>query len=100
MKPLYCAIATSVMLALLTVLAPQAKAEDNVRSTAYEQGRAAGRACVAAGPSCEKFAYPYPATTTDATGNTSENQITEAQALDNTDYVAGFIVGKSEANSK
>ena len=98
MKPLQYAIAISVVLASITMPALQAKADEDVRSTAYNQHRADGKVCAAAGPNC-KFDNPY-TDKPDDSGKTFESADPNTQALNNSDYIAGFIVGKSEANSK
>lgn len=94
MKSLYGTIATAVMLFSLTVPALQARAEDEVRSAAWQLGYGDGVKCVADSAKC-KFDNPYV--------DTSGGKLTDAErntlALNNSDYIVGFIIGKAEANS-
>ncbi|PSB27751.1 hypothetical protein [Stenomitos frigidus] len=101
MKPLYCALAASVTFALLTVPALQARADEDAPptpSSAWRQGYTDGAKCVADGASC-KFTNPY-ATKTDESGKSIDTREANTLALDNSDYIAGFIVGKTSSTSK
>ncbi|MBW4469107.1 MAG: hypothetical protein KME45_01745 [Stenomitos rutilans HA7619-LM2] len=101
MKILYSAIVASVVFASITAPALQARADDDVRSGAWNEGRAAGKACAVDSANC-RFDNPYLSKPVDEdSGETeSDKPDSESQALSSADYIAGFIVGKSEASNK
>jgi hypothetical protein len=95
MKPIHFAIALTVVLASITVPALQARADEEVKlpAPAWEKGRLDGKACAAAGPTNCKFKNLH-----DLSSYPPETDLTPL-AVENSDYIAGFIVGKSEANN-
>ncbi|XGV95691.1 MAG: hypothetical protein ACAF41_23485 [Leptolyngbya sp. BL-A-14] len=98
MKPLHAAIVASIVFASVTIPALQAKADDDVRSEAWKKGHDAGvevaTKCNPNNPPTDvslcQLNNPYKLEPEDA-GD-------EAKALNNADFIAGFIAGKSDAN--
>lgn len=94
MKPFYRAIVASTMVFSLTVPALQARADDDVRSSAWLQGQADAKNCPTDPAKCFNNVYAPKRDDSDKSTDTTDP---ETQALNSADYIAGFIVGKSQS---